>query len=81
MDPGASQKPSLKPLLEDASATPADGATAMETSSAHAHTDHVKIPSKKGHKGTRRVSFTPQKARELRQKLKGTLLYRASMKG
>ncbi|MCO5569906.1 hypothetical protein L7F22_023620 [Adiantum nelumboides] len=69
---GASQKPPLKPLLEDVNGTPVDEVAATETSNTNVHPDYVRSPSKKGHKAARRVSFTPQKARELRKKLKDT---------
>ncbi|KAH7388380.1 hypothetical protein KP509_16G073000 [Ceratopteris richardii] len=39
----------------------------------------VKILSKNGPKGGRRVSFTPQKARELRKKMRETEFFHDTM--
>ncbi|KAH7388378.1 hypothetical protein KP509_16G072800 [Ceratopteris richardii] len=80
---GSSRKIPIKSLTQEittvpAEAAPADGAVSEITGS-DAHTGQARMVSKNGPRGVRRVSFTPQKARELRRKMRETESYHDTM--
>ncbi|KAH7388379.1 hypothetical protein KP509_16G072900 [Ceratopteris richardii] len=80
---GSSSEAPIKPLIEDISTIPKESAPecipGVGNTNNDAQTGQVKILSKNGPKGGRRVSFTPQKARELRKKMRETEFFHDTM--